>query len=208
MRGKVARSIREKLGVRITPAHAGKSWLLPLRPESVQDHPRACGEKERRQFVNPAQQESPPRMRGKGIALLKAVDHVGITPAHAGKSPRCNTFQGFPRGHPRACGEKRYAHVTTFCNPGSPPRMRGKELLLVFRHGVGGITPAHAGKSGICTGCLHAAPDHPRACGEKPGRKGVIRPVQGSPPRMRGKDQESPCKQPTFNWLQQLFHSV
>ena len=65
--------------------------------------------------------------------------------------------------------------------------MRGKDDKNGKKHYMGGITPAHAGKS--CCGkhkAMHVW-DHPRACGEKPGRSGHAHNRRGSPPRMRGK---------------------
>ena len=65
--------------------------------------------------------------------------------------------------------------------------MRGKALYGVFEGLVGGITPAHAGKSfGLVIKFLRHG-DHPRTCGEKRdvGRNESGQP--GSPPHMRGK---------------------
>ena len=70
---------------------------------------------------------------------------------------------------------------------GSPPRMRGKGLLIKAIAQAVGITPAHAGKRRKVK-CLRLPNrDHPRACGEKAARTDGFRVVQGSPPRMRGK---------------------
>ena len=71
----------------------------------------------------------------------------GITPACAGKS-----FQSLPeavRGldHPRVCGEKRKRHRKRKGNPGSPPRVRGKEAAPMTINTFN--------------------EDHPRVCGEK-----------------------------------------
>ena len=67
--------------------------------------------------------------------------------------------------------------------------MRGKERRAENRKRRGGITPAHAGKSIVEKPHLRGAWDHPRACGEKFNR--IAKPFreQGSPPRMRGKEQ-------------------
>ena len=71
---------------RITPAWAGKrSARLPWRL-TIGDHPRVGGEKEpcfRAVLVGLG---SPPRGRGKGSPMWKALDRIGITPAWAGKS--------------------------------------------------------------------------------------------------------------------------
>ena len=51
---------------------------------------------------------------------------------------------------------------------GSPPRMRGKDFLLLDRLLAKGITPAYAGKSSVAHFCTVTVWDHPRVCGEKP----------------------------------------
>ena len=65
--------------------------------------------------------------------------------------------------------------------------MRGKALYGVFEGLVGGITPAHAGKSfGLVIKFLRHG-DHPRTCGEKFCSKFTRLSTAGSPPHMRGK---------------------
>ena len=71
---------------RITPAYAGKTFLLHSFMRGHRDHPRVCGENVIG-YVQPAIGDgSPPRMRGKP----KAPDLRGllrrITPAYAGKT--------------------------------------------------------------------------------------------------------------------------
>ena len=66
--------------------------------------------------------------------------------------------------------------------------MRGKGVCrFLSRIGLG-ITPALAGKrtdiSSVCARSL----DHPRACGEKSPAAGITLYVEGSPPRLRGKE--------------------
>ena len=65
--------------------------------------------------------------------------------------------------------------------------MRGKALYGVFEGLVGGITPAHAGKSfGLVIKFLRHG-DHPRTCGEKSLPSFFSSVNWGSPPHMRGK---------------------
>ena len=45
MRGKDTDDAEEDLEKRITPAYAGKSFLLLIFFGSAEDHPRICGEK-------------------------------------------------------------------------------------------------------------------------------------------------------------------
>ena len=70
----------------ITPAHAGKSMLLPMQTVTGKDHPRPCGEKEKKINTPLMNAGSPPPMRGKGICSLLGLFWYRITPAHAGKS--------------------------------------------------------------------------------------------------------------------------
>ena len=106
MRGKAIDigPIHGELG--ITPAYAGKS-----RPETTQDrqqgdHPRVCGEKSEAVFLLVALQGSPPRMRGKVVAVALDFFVGGITPAYAGKRVCHDTTSFFSQDHPRVCGEK------------------------------------------------------------------------------------------------------
>ena len=69
----------------------------------------------------------------------------------------------------------------------SPPRMRGKDLLVGRQLAAFGITPAYAGKSHRRASSGNADRDHPRVCGEKISFVFTGCSPMGSPPRMRGK---------------------
>ena len=74
---------------------------------------------------------------------------------------------------------------------GSPPRMRGKvtqQLPVVQQYG---ITPAYAGKRSWNVRDQTEKEDHPRVCGEKICGISLKCRSLGSPPRMRGKEQET-----------------
>ena len=147
MRGKVFSSYSFSRSPGITPAHAGKSRQVPILLCGSQDHPRACGEKYLRLWPLLQLWGSPPRMRGKGHGWHRQALPNRITPAHAGKR---NSVGGVPQiklDHPRACGEKRRCDKSFKRALGSPPRMRGKEVLTEVFGPCGRITPAHAGKS-------------------------------------------------------------
>ncbi len=91
---------------RITPAHAGKSFIYPMLIKIFQDHPRTCGEKlpifyrrltQKRDHPRTCGEKfffafslkispgSPPHMRGKDKKLMQLAHPHRITPAHAGK---------------------------------------------------------------------------------------------------------------------------
>ena len=172
----------------ITPAYAGKSEAVNGPGIAGKDHPRVCGEKRYSWEKSTCKIGSPPRMRGKGYPCRYLQRDVGITPAYAGKrSGGC-----FPanrgRDHPRVCGEKQTRGWTRSQSLGSPPRMRGKGLCLLFLFFQLGITPAYAGKRYPLTGNALMLRDHPRVCGEKEKSSRLPGDCMGSPPRMRGKD--------------------
>ena len=86
MRGKVVYLVTNTLGIRITPAYAGKSLLCSTKRLYNKDHPRLCGEKLKHMIKNTGGKGSPPPMRGKGLRETVYQIGDGITPAYAGKS--------------------------------------------------------------------------------------------------------------------------
>ena len=70
---------------------------------------------------------------------------------------------------------------------GLPPRMRGKVISSLQCDFLSGIIPACAGKSFWPCTVLPRCRDHPRVCGEKNKFQTHGGPVEGSPPRVRGK---------------------
>ena len=167
MRGKQCGAPLLRLPTRITPAHAGKTSLISPKKSLLTG--------------------SPPRMRGKPMILQWSLMALRITPAHAGKTAIFATYQIEKPDHPRACGENLAKRLSFLRDRGSPPRMRGKPLLILDVQLVQRITPAHAGKTATALERVEDKSDHPRACGEneilerREGRR------LGSPPRMRGK---------------------
>ena len=88
MRGKAPLRTAHSISRRITPAYAGKS-SRPLRPpECRKDHPRVCGEKQKKSPTGLVTRGSPPHVRGKGADEQGVGGVAGITPAYAGKSQR------------------------------------------------------------------------------------------------------------------------
>ena len=133
----------------ITPAHAGKSARKLYESIYGEDHPRTCGEKLPIIKVFQKSLGSPPHMRGKGVLTVPTFIRKRITPAHAGKSRSSKNFLHIHQDHPRTCGEK--THYPRFRGrlSGSPPHMRGKDIVVCDRSYSVRITPAHAGKSFI-----------------------------------------------------------
>ena len=132
MRGKQEGRLNESLGVRITPADAGKTYLRPDSPAPPRDHPRGCGENFEPQLCVERHGGSPPRMRGKPAGSSPLGFHHGITPADAGKTNSNYPFGGKRWDHPRGCGENLYCPTAQKRKLGSPPRMRGKHQILIY----------------------------------------------------------------------------
>ena len=85
MRGKDRKDTDDAGIERITPAYAGKRQPDGQRRQLHRDHPRVCGEKSLPPRPMRAQRGSPPRMRGKVVEFLYALQPLWITPAYAGK---------------------------------------------------------------------------------------------------------------------------
>ena len=126
MRGKLDVTVGTPERLRITPAHAGKTFFLSTEALVSADHPRACGENIPSILLCSNCFGSPPRMRGKLAGVLGGVAEVRITPAHAGKTSRRRSCSRPAADHPRACGENGRVAFDRGDRAGSPPRMRGK----------------------------------------------------------------------------------
>ena len=129
MRGKVLFDTDAAYGVRITPAYAGKSSTIITSFLLHQDHPRLCGEKISSLSSNCSAAGSPPPMRGKENQQTNIFLGHRITPAYAGKRIAYLFTLDDVWDHPRLCGEKFLPPKVRWELAGSPPPMRGKDLL-------------------------------------------------------------------------------
>ena len=136
---------------------------------------------------------SPPRMRGKVKMQSMWAYNGRITPAYAGKRYITDHHSTPEQDHPRVCGEKKFCLVLHPPAPGSPPRVRGKGVVIERRLQSVRITPACAGKSTSDSAPASSLWDHPRVCGEKVCGRDHVSHCEGSPPRVRGKEKTSSC---------------
>ena len=131
VRGKAGRCRCDRRGNGITPACAGKSQPHYRFRQCPRDHPRVCGEKTSARILLITSAGSPPRVRGKVSSRLFKMPLTRITPACAGKSEFDFSRQRWEQDHPRVCGEKGNTVNKIVHTVGSPPRVRGKALLMV-----------------------------------------------------------------------------
>ena len=147
MRGKRSAGFLKFFLARITPADAGKTGVYLAEAIGIRDHPRGCGENQRRLAVYCDSTGSPPRMRGKQVSVATTGIAIRITPADAGKTRMFPAHTGQVGDHPRGCGENFANHNFLPPKTGSPPRMRGKHQHLYRLMRALRITPADAGKT-------------------------------------------------------------
>ena len=187
MRGKLFFSKINKISGRITPADAGKTVIGLSYMQRHQDHPRGCGENITAPDELGNVMGSPPRMRGKPANFMSSAFASRITPADAGKTVFCRCCLRRPRDHPRGCGENVNRDSQSPARMGSPPRMRGKPPTQTPCTARARITPADAGKTSKNRRGVLCGADHPRGCGENTDPITYRWADVGSPPRMRGK---------------------
>ena len=157
----------------------------------TRDHPRVCGESTPARCHQAPLLGSPPRVRGKLHHAINAFNGFGITPACAGKARLVALNNERYRDHPRVCGESGLLLSKCFLKAGSPPRVRGKRHRNHHISNRVGITPACAGKAQCVFSCSDDSQDHPRVCGESRRIKWRRETSPGSPPRVRGKHEQS-----------------
>ena len=187
VRGKVDLLPKPNLVGGITPACAGKRVSCAASAISRRDHPRLCGEKKLDPNLKRLLYGSPPPVRGKVLESRSHPGFPGITPACAGKSVLGLRRNMSVEDHPRLCGEKHAVDDIHKLAPGSPPPVRGKEVLDRIKEILNRITPACAGKRWLWRARSPIQQDHPRLCGEKRYGQNSKRAKEGSPPPVRGK---------------------
>ena len=186
-RGRVKANRPTLSTVGITPAWAGKSQYQQYLNGEFEDYPRVGGEEKSELCNYAAAYGLPPRGRGRGWSAHAGLLRVGITPAWAGKRLSINQLPFLSADYPRVGGEEPSMRRRTRWPAGLPPRGRGRVPFGDARRGVGGITPAWAGKR-IGDGHPADVPeDYPRVGGEE--LSGTVTSISswGLPPRGRGR---------------------
>ena len=128
-------------------------------------------------------------MRGTVFRKISANKDFRITPAHAGN--RCKWMSRLRQGwdHPRTCGEQKRTRRADENDVGSPPHMRGTAEDKELKSQRIRITPAHAGNRRERNRTERTVKDHPRTCGEQLEICNRQWHNRGSPPHMRGTEE-------------------
>ncbi len=113
---------------------------------------------------------------------------LGFIPACAGESRGSRWPGSQPRVHPRVCGGKCVPACSTIATRGSSPRVRGKDINDNFAALGPGFIPACAGESADARFALPKGRVHPRVCGGKYCWLATRIKLEGSSPRVRGKE--------------------
>ena len=186
-RGKRGRLGLLLYGGRLIPTHAGKTlpaWAPTLLARA---HPRSRGENIAAAPCCGTTPGSSPLTRGKhGAEPGESLDQ-GLIPARAGKTDEEPRRGGAQRAHPRSRGENSVGGLGGGDRLGSSPLTRGKLESCEVRQGVGGLIPAHAGKTSSRKPSSKTLRAHPRSRGENHGLPIGEGHVPGSSPLTRGK---------------------
>ena len=153
-----------------------------------------CGEKIIEDMCCSRPIGSPPRVRGEDVQLRELDAELRITPACAGRRRYIICPIGILEDHPRVCGEKTVCISVEVGPHGSPPRVRGEVHHQHDTSAQLGITPACAGRRKSGQAIFNMPEDHPRVCGEKLYRAASASTIKGSPPRVRGEEAKSTCR--------------
>ena len=186
-RGKPLPVLLNMAGLRLIPAHAGKTSTASRSPTRTRAHPRSRGENACALSTRLMASGSSPLTRGKLTRLHPRRLPAGLIPAHAGKTYRAARYAMQGRAHPRSRGENYRGVRVRPGVEGSSPLTRGKPYRIGRGPSVTRLIPAHAGKTADRSSLSLPRSAHPRSRGEN--AKIPWRPAcpPGSSPLTRGK---------------------
>ena len=144
-RGTSAIFVRQYIGIRFIPAHAGNMLDLKTTKTKTTVHPRARGEHPNILDLVQGEVGSSPRTRGTCPHPSCSNTETRFIPAHAGNIRRSTYASINQTVHPRARGEHAGKLVHQHINIGSSPRTRGTSEYPRSRVRQDRFIPAHAG---------------------------------------------------------------
>ena len=175
----------------LIPASAGQTARTHTCVTADGAHPRECGADYACFTFHPAEAGSSPRVRGRRGWHSTDQYELGLIPASAGQTEHLAMSPERPRAHPRECGADDRPVSAWWDRRGSSPRVRGRLGLLHRRCFLPGLIPASAGQTVIRPVEPKRDRAHPRECGADPADFVVQQFLQGSSPRVRGRQDVS-----------------
>ncbi len=174
-------------GVRFTPTCVGKTPSTFSPPLSYPVHPHVCGEDDLGTASVPVRDGSPPRVWGRPLVAEGPEAQLRFTPTCVGKTRRCKAASPSSPVHPHVCGEDAVADPDGDGHAGSPPRVWGRQAVLVRRPAAVRFTPTCVGKT-VWKHCpVPSRSVHPHVCGEDASVASSLAAPYGSPPRVWGR---------------------
>ena len=146
-RGKPVSGASPHAAAGLIPTHAGKTERRDRCLHPPRAHPRSRGENATLGPNRCPVSGSSPLTRGKLSRVNKRLVGPGLIPAHAGKTLTDCLNCCAEGAHPRSRGENAHVDMATPLPSGSSPLTRGKPTSRKVEGLVGGLIPAHAGKT-------------------------------------------------------------
>ena len=146
-RGKPVPCVPQNAWRGLIPAHAGKTWWSRSGRTCRRAHPRSRGENHSTLRLTSPSLGSSPLTRGKRVYAVRGSLGEGLIPAHAGKTTCRSPRRRRARAHPRSRGENVIVPSFVPTAAGSSPLTRGKRQPARLHDQLGGLIPAHAGKT-------------------------------------------------------------
>ena len=174
-------------GVRLIPAHAGKTRLELNAHVGTPAHPRSRGENAKDVAIPALQDGSSPLTRGKPRGADRPRSGRWLIPAHAGKTLSWEPPMLVLPAHPRSRGENQNGGPLMMTEYGSSPLTRGKPPTPCELSAGSRLIPAHAGKTASVSRSPPTGAAHPRSRGENGAGDVPLDERPGSSPLTRGK---------------------
>ena len=196
-RGKPCPASHRGPGLRLIPAHAGKTLAMHMFDTGCAAHPRSRGENGVEAGHEGEPFGSSPLTRGKPNLPKSQKRPYRLIPAHAGKTGQKTRRVKPASAHPRSRGENAHRVATHRAACGSSPLTRGKPHACVRHPRAYRLIPAHAGKTVGVAYAYDRGAAHPRSRGENTACVERKQEHWGSSPLTRGKPHCEPGRNRT-----------
>jgi len=144
--------------------------------------------------ANPIRWGTPPRGRGRPEGRDRSRRRRGNTPAWAGPThPLFDTTESSEE-HPRVGGADVTRDDDVIAHNGTPPRGRGRHMVMNGSFGPMRNTPAWAGPTTASTNPTPSRREHPRVGGADATGFALVSAAGGTPPRGRGRPDPAAVK--------------